>query len=157
MNTNIRFIPLDSQLFAPLFSKDKSELEKIGAYMFYADECPCYPCRVSLKDAEIGEQVLALTYEHHSAQSPYRSSGPIFVRADAKTANLSVNEVPTMLNHRVLSIRGYNSRGLMIAADTSPGTEIVDIVNQQFADTNVDYIHIHNAGPGCFNCSVKRA
>ena len=37
-----------------------------------ADRKPGFPCRVSLVDAEIGESVLLVNYEHLPAASPYR-------------------------------------------------------------------------------------
>ena len=62
------------------------ELTDQGAYLFESDEYPCYPCRVSLIDAKLGEIVLAVSHEHHGENSAYRASGPIFVRQDADTA-----------------------------------------------------------------------
>ena len=158
MNTNFKVVPLKSIAFLSYFNMTESELKKHDAYIFEADECPCYPCRVSLQDAEIGERVLALAYEHHSAvNSPYRSSGPIFVREGAVMARAQINEVPKMLLHRMLSVRGYNIQGNMIEADTVRGAEITSVLNSQLSNKDVSYIHIHNSGPGCFNCAVERA
>jgi len=90
MNTELNVIALDHNLFTKYFDMTSDELESRGGYLFVADETQCYPCRVSLQDAEIGETVLAINHEHHSVQSPYRSTGPIFVRKGAKTAELGV-------------------------------------------------------------------
>lgn len=157
MNVDFQIVPLASKMFSPYFRMSAEELRSIGAYTFQSDEDPCYPCRVSLKDAQIGETVLALEYEHHAVKSPYRSSGPIFVRENADEAKLKTNEIPDMLNHRLLSVRSYNVDGLMVAADTTRGSDLRNILNQQFEIEVVKYIHIHNASPGCFNCTVKRA
>jgi len=156
MSNNFRFKALDKDYFSKYFEMTASELQKIGAYIFQSDECPCYPCRVSLQDAPVGESVLALSFEHQSVDSPYRSAGPIFVRAKAETFEPKINEVPEMLRHRLLSIRGYSKKHLMIEADTILGQEIEGTLLQQFDNNQVQYIHIHNAGPGCFNCSVAR-
>lgn len=134
-----------------------SKLNSFGAYIFESDECPCYPCRVSLIDAKVGERVLAINHEHLAVNTPYKSAGPIFVRKDANVANLSVNEVPQMLRHRMLSVRGYNNDNLMIKANTVIGEELENILTEQFTDKTVNLVQIHNAGPGCFNCSVVRA
>ncbi|MBT8383871.1 MAG: DUF1203 domain-containing protein, partial [Ignavibacteria bacterium] len=31
------------------------------------------------------------------------------------------------------------------------------IIKHLFANVNVNYLHIHNAKPGCYNCCVFRA
>lgn len=157
MNTELNITALDHNLFTKYFDMSKAELESIGAYLFVADKNPCYPCRVSLQDAEVGETVLAIPYEHHPVRSPYRSTGPIFIRKGVKTAKLGVNEIPKMLRHRLLSIRGYNSASLMVEGDAAAGEELESVLEKQFENTDVKYIHIHNAGPGCFNCEVKKA
>jgi hypothetical protein len=77
------------------------------------DEFPGFPCRVSLQDAEIGEEVILLPYQHHKTNSPYQANGPIFVRKIAKTAILETNEIPKMFNHRLLSLRGFDKNGIM--------------------------------------------
>jgi len=156
MRSNLRFKALDHKLFTRYFAMSAEELRSFGAYLFVADKTPCYPCRVSLQDAEVGETVLAIPYEHHPAEGPYRSSGPIFIRKDAKTANLGVNEIPKMLRHRLLSVRGYSSDSLMVEGDAVSGDELEAVLDKQFQKGAVEYIHVHNAGPGCFNCEVTR-
>ncbi len=157
MNIDFQIEALEKQKFSKYFKMTGSELGKIGAYLFSADQNPYYPCRVSLSDAAPGESVLALSYEHHPKASPYRSSGPIFVRENAESAGLQPNEIPEMFRHRLLSIRGYSSQNIMIEADVIAGTALENAMNQQFLNSEVDYLHIHNAGPGCFNCVVRKA
>ena len=157
MGPDLSIEGLDFNLFSKYFSMSDTDLEAAGAYLFVADKKSCYPCRVSLQDAEIGDTVLAIHYEHHPAQGPYRSGGPIFIRKDAKTAKLGPNEIPKMLRPRLLSIRGYSSKALMLEGDTVAGEEIESVLENQFRNSAVDYIHIHNAGAGCFNCEVKKA
>jgi hypothetical protein len=120
------------------------------------DSEPGFPCRVSLTDARVGERVLALTFEHHAVDSPYRSSGPIFVREHASTVEPAKNEIPTMLRHRLLSIRAYDSAHMMIDAQVNQGDELERVIENQFKNSAVEYIHIHNANPGCFDCAVYR-
>lgn len=83
---NFRIKALDDREFSPLFNLDIEELKKIGAVKIIVDEYPGFPCRVSLEDAEIGEEVILLPYQHHKTNSPYQSSGPIFIRKNAKKA-----------------------------------------------------------------------
>ncbi len=157
MGVDFKFNALKYEAFAKYFELSNSELNLAGAYMFTADESPCYPCRVSLDDAKVGETVLAISYEHHPVAGPYRSAGPIFIRKNAEATTLGKNIIPSMLTHRTLSVRGYNSSSLMIEADTVSGVNLEAILVSQLLNESVEYIHIHNAGPGCFNCAVTRA
>lgn len=154
---NFRIKSLDEKEFSHLFKLDHLQLAKLGAMRMTVDEFPGFPCRVSLEDAEIGEEVILLNYQHHKTNSPYQASGPIFVRKIAKTKNCDVNEIPTMLNHRLLSVRGYDSDGLMKVATVIEGQQLKEQIVKIFENEEVSYIHIHNAKPGCFNCSVERA
>jgi len=157
MKQEIIVSALDHNQFTKYFTMSASELQAYSAHLFVADKNPCYPCRVSLQDAEVGETVLAILYEHHSVKGPYRSSGPIFVRKNAKTTSLGVNEIPGMLRHRLLSVRGYSSKSQMVEGEVGTGDELESVLQKQFQNSSVEYVHIHNAGPGCFNCEVKKA
>ena len=143
--------------FNPLFTLSDDELRTIGARRMVADKKPGYPCRVSLVDAEPGEEVLLVPFTHHDVVSPYRASGPIFVRVKAQTVKLRVDEIPTMLRSRLLSIRGYDAAAMMVATDVVNGTELEEHIWRLFSDKQVEYIHVHNARPGCYNCRVERA
>jgi len=154
---NFQLHGLDESVFSRYFEMTAAELVSHDAYLFEADQCPCYPCRVSLTDALVGETVLALSYKHHDAEGPYHSSGPIFVRKNAVAATLKMNEIPGMLKHRQLSLRGYSAKSLMIEADIVSGKDLQSALASQFENSCVKYLHIHNAGAGCFNCSVTRS
>jgi hypothetical protein len=141
----------------PWLKLDDMELAKRDARWMVADAAPGYPCRVSLTDAEVGERVLLFPYAHHDIASPYKGAGPIFVRERAKTATFAVNEVPTMLRHRQLSFRGYDQSGMMLATQVSQGDAFEEVIEGMLKSREIAYIHVHNAGPGCFNCEVRRA
>lgn len=117
---------------------------------------PGYPCRVSLKEAEIGERILVVTYKYHDVDSPYQASGPIFIRENAETAKLKTNEIPEVLAERLLSVRAYNLDNEMIDAETVQGLELGKIIRKQFSNNEVEYLQVHNASPGCFSCNVFR-
>ena len=157
MNNSFQFVPVPHEQFAPLFALSEAELNARGVRRMTVDAKPGFPCRVSLADAEIGETVLLLPYVHHDVSSPYRASGPIFIRAVAETARLAANEVPEMLRSRLLSIRAYDESATMIAAEVVPGNELEDAIGRMFSNQQASYLHIHNARPGCFNCRVVRA
>lgn len=154
---NFRIKALDDREFVALFNLGNSELEKIGAVKMIVDEFPGFPCRVSLEDAEIGEEVILLPYQHHKTNSPYQSSGPIFVRKIAKSSIYEINEIPKMFNHRLLSLRGYDKNAIMKDASVVEGNSLKAQIFKIFENEDIHYIHIHNAKPGCYNCLVERA
>jgi hypothetical protein len=157
MNMDFKFLALSEHGFESFFSMSDSELAEHGALWIEVDSSPGYPCRISLEDAKVGERVLAMSFAHHDVKSPYNSSGPIFVRENAKRASLEINQVPVMLRHRQLSIRGYTSDAMMIGADVVDGEQLESHLHRLFQNPSIEYIHVHNAKPGCFNCTVVRA
>jgi Protein of unknown function (DUF1203) len=157
MSTDFQVKAIPIERFMTLLSGTKQECEKHGARRIVANSKPGYPCRVSLVDAEEGEEVLLLPFTHHDVSSPYRAVGPIFVRVGAKTASPEVNEIPLMLQIRLLSIRAYDLEATMIHAEVVEGRELENHIRRWFEDDRVDYLHVHNARPGCYNCSIVRA
>ena len=154
---NFRIKALDDREFLALFNLGNSELEKFGAVKMIVAEFPGFPCIVSLEDAEIGEEVILLPYQHHKTNSPYQSSGPIFVRKIAKSSIYEINEIPKMFNHRLLSLRGYDKNAIMKDASVIEGNNLKAQIFKIFENDDIQYIHIHNAKPGCYNCLVERA
>jgi len=157
MHSPFRLVALPSERFAPLLELGEAELRARGVRRMRAETKPCCPCRVSLADAEPGEEVLLVPFTHHDVASPYRASGPIFVRVDAATARPEVNEVPPMLRSRLLSIRAYDAEAMMVASEVAEGRDLEDHIERAFSDPRVEYLHLHNARPGCYNCRVDRA
>ena len=112
-----RFLGLSAKPFAPLLALSDHELEMRGMRRMIANEKPGFPCRVSLEDAEPGERLILLPFEHQPAHSPYRAAGPIFVREAAHTTFDRSGELPPVLLGRMLSVRAYDPDGLMVDAE----------------------------------------
>jgi len=159
MSPTVRFqisaLPLDA--FAPFFELSDAELVARGMRRMTAESKPGYPCRVSLVDAEVGERVILLPYPHLPGPGPYAASGPVFAREAARPAQLGVNEVPESVRRRLLSVRGYDREGMMVASDVTEGAALEASVSRLFSDGRVDYLHLHNARAGCYSCRVDRA
>ncbi|MGH8140377.1 MAG: DUF1203 domain-containing protein [Steroidobacteraceae bacterium] len=143
--------------FAPLFGLSDAELAAHAAVRHVADTSPGFPCRVSLRDAEAGETLLLLNYEHLSVATPYRSRYAIYVREQADEAHLAIDEVPQVLRRRLLSLRAFNSAGMLQDADVIDGSAIEPVIGRMLDRRDVEYLHVHNAKPGCFAARVDRA
>lgn len=156
MKVDFRIRALPMEPFTHLFRLNDEALKTVGVKRMIVDEKPGFPCRVSLEDAEIGEEVLLISFEHHQTNSPYRATGPIFVRQGAVQAFPQINEIPEMLKHRFLSVRAYDDQGNMRNAITADGKSLQNKINLLFKDQKVAYLQVHNANPGCFNCQIER-
>ena len=83
---NYQLLGLEPRLFESLFDLDEPALASRGMRRVRVDAPVGYPCRISLEDAPIGEEVLLLPFTHQDSRSPYRASGPIFVRCGQRAA-----------------------------------------------------------------------
>ena len=155
MSFQITGLPLSQ--FAPLFSLTDEELAARDAIRVVSDGKSGYPCRVSLQDAEKGESLILVNYEHLPVASPYRSRHAIYVRQAATDAALDVNEVPALFRSRLLSLRAFDSKGMMNDAEVVPGTAIERVIDAMFANSATEYVHVHYAKPGCFAARIDRA
>ncbi len=146
---------LDAAAFTPLFSLNDGELEAIGARRVHADEPDAYPCRVSLRRAAIGEELLLVNHVHqpHPA-SPYRASGPIFVSRSA--AGLYRDELPPILRDRLLSLRAYDGEALIVDAEVGEGAQVLGLIERFLADPRVAHVDAHFARRGCFGARIER-
>ncbi len=152
-----RLSPLPREAFAGLFQLDDAALASHNAVRVTAGETPGYPCRVSLREAEVGEKLLLLRFTHHDVASPYAGSGPVYVREKALAARPAVGEIPEVVRSRLLSVRGYDTAGMMLHGEVIEGSVVEQAIARQFADAAVAYIYLHNAKRGCYSCRVDRA
>jgi Protein of unknown function (DUF1203) len=157
MNHSFQLVGIDPAPFAALFELSDEALGAHRAKRYVATEQPGFPCRVSLEDAKVGEELLLLPYLHQPAHSPYQASGPIFVRLGATLKRLPVGEISAYVSSRLLSVRAYDAADMMLAASVCNGEVLVEEINRMFGDGAVTYLHLHNAKRGCFFCRVERA
>jgi hypothetical protein len=140
----------------PLVGLSDAALHAHNARRVIADKRHAYPDRIELRDAEPGEALLLLSYEHQPARSPYRSSHAIFVLEHASRRYDRVDEIPALLQRRVISARAFDAQGMIVDAALCPGSELEPVIQQLFALENTAYLHLHYAKHGCFACRVDR-
>jgi hypothetical protein len=155
--SSFQLVGLSPAPFEPLFRLSDEQLAARDVHRVIAQSKPGYPCRVSLVDAEVGEELLLLPYEHQPAHSPYKASGPIYVRRGAQQRISPVGEIPEYVSLRLISLRAYDKAHMIVAANVCEGREIAAEIDHLFVDPDVRYIHLHNAKRGCFSCLVQRA
>jgi hypothetical protein len=144
--------------FASFIALPEDQLPEHNARRVVADRAPGFPCRVSLIDALPGERVLLVNYEHLPVTSPYRSRHAIYVRECARDACLGLDEVPQVMQHRLLSVRAFTAEGMMVDADVAEGRQqLVPLIEKLLSPADVAYLHVHNARAGCYAGRVDRA
>jgi hypothetical protein len=146
---------LEPSTFAGLRGATDEQLQAAGARRVVADARPGYPCRVALEDAWIGETLILLPYAHHQADSPYRASGPVFVRETALTATRRHNELPESLQTRLLSIRAYDKAGEMVDAEVIEGRDADPVVRTLLGREDIAFLHAHYARRGCYAALIE--
>ena len=154
---DFRLVGLAPAQFAPLFGMTDEQLAERSIRRVTADRKPGFPCRISLVDAEIGEELLLLPYLHQPGDSPYQASGPIFIRNGARQRIADRSEVPAYVSGRLISARGYDERDFIVDADVCEGADVAGTIRRMLENPEVSYIHLHNAKRGCFSCRVERA
>ena len=155
MSFRIKALPFAP--FAPLFELADRDLAARGILRRIADTSPGFPCRVSLRDADVGETVLLLNHEHLPAPGPYRSRHAIYVREAAVECTPGINEIPPAFRIRLLSVRAFDAEAMMLNADVVDGANVELAIDLCFEDRRVVYLHLHHARPGCFAARVDRA
>jgi hypothetical protein len=148
---------LSAEAFRPLFGLSDALLASQGVVRHTIETHPAAPCRITLDDAEIGETVLLLNYEHQGADTPYRSRHAIFVREAAQDAMTYRDELPPALARRLLSVRAFDADHMMIEADVVEGEEAKPLIEQFLANPRAAYLHAHYARRGCFAARIDRA
>ena len=157
MSSNFQIVGVDHVPFQGLFDLTNEQLAQRAMKRCLADEHPGFPCRISLEDAQVGEELLLLSYAHQPANTPYRASGPIFIRRGVEQRKLSLGEVPSYVTKRLMSVRAYDSMDNIVEASVCEGIAVDDELTNYFRRSDVAYIHLHNAKRGCFSCRVNRA
>jgi hypothetical protein len=155
MSFRIKGLPASE--FAHLAGASEAALHEISAVRVRIDAPHSAPDRISLRDAEPGETVLLLNYEHQGAATPYRSRHAIYVIEGEQRTFDAVDVVPDAMRRRVLSLRAFDARGMMVDADIADGREVEPLIERLLSDARTAYVHAHYAKRGCFAARIERA
>src|SRR5215213_5152173 len=127
---------LDPEPYKPLFGLPDEELAKRGIVRMTVDSVT-FPCRVSLTDRAIGETVLLINHVSHDVANPYRARHAIFVAEADQEPGEFVDRTPPVFETRVLSLRGFDAKGMMTEAILTQPGEADAGIRRLFANPNV--------------------
>jgi len=153
---SFQIVGLSPAPFEPFFAPSAHALAARGIRRVRAAAGTGYPCRVSLADADTGDELLLLPFEHQPANSPYRASGPIYVKIGARQRTMAAGEIPESVRRRQISLRAYDGDDLIVNAEVCEGESVGAEIERLLGDPLVRYLHLHNAKRGCYSCLVRR-
>jgi hypothetical protein len=142
--------------FAHLSALPDAVLAERGVVRMSATSERGFPCRVSLDHAAPGESVLLLNHVSHDAPTPYRTAYAIYVREQAREAASFVDRLPPVLEGRILSLRAFDSAGMLREAVLAEPGDAETRIAQLLGDPEVASIHAHIATFGCFLARIER-
>ncbi len=146
---------LSPDQFAPLFALSDAELAERGARRVVADADRGLPCRISLRDADQGDQLILLHHTSHDVATPYRSAYAVYVREGVQPAEY-IDATPPVFEGRPLAFRGFDAEGMLRDARLAGPGEAEAKILDLFANPEIAYIDAHNAAHGCFAARVVR-
>jgi hypothetical protein len=151
-----RITGLDPAPFAALFALDDAGLARRNARRVTAAASRGYPCRVSLRDAAAGDELILVNHTSHDVATPYRSAYAIYVRREADASAEYVDRTPPVFEGRSLGLRGFTADGMLSDARLALAGEADTAIRSLFADPTIAYIDAHNAAHGCFSARIER-
>jgi hypothetical protein len=146
---------LAPEAFESLFSMTDGELAERQAMRVVADSPSGYPCRISLRDATPGEELVLLNHVSNDVPTPFRTAYAIYVRKDAQPASF-IDEAPDYLARRTLSLRGFDEAGMLRQGMIAQPGEADAQIRALFERADIATIHAHNAAHGCFLARIER-
>ncbi len=153
MTYTIKGLPRDR--FAELFALNDAALAERGARRVVADD-DSFPCRVSLRNARVGERLILLNHVSNDVRGPYRATHAILVRENAEEIEPLVDRIPPVFARRALSLRGFDPSGDLVASRVSAPEGHDRAIRELLSDPRIDHIDAHNAGHGCFSARIER-
>lgn len=151
-----RISGLSPEPFRHLFGLDAAALRAHRAIRIVVDAPHGFPERIELRDAAPGETVLLVNHTHQPADTPYRASHAVFVREGAQRACVLHDRVPEVLRRRMIALRGFDARHMLVDANLAAGEAIVPLIERLFEDPRIAYLQAHYAKFGCYAARVDR-
>jgi len=142
--------------FEALFELTDQQLTAHRAVRVFAEDAAGFPERISLTNAQPGDELLLVNFEHQDAESPYRSSHAVYVGKSAAPADLAPNTLAPYFESRAISLRAFNIKGMIVGADLITDEGAAPAIEALLANEETAYIHAHFAKFGCFAARIER-
>ncbi|WP_417621884.1 DUF1203 domain-containing protein [Parasphingorhabdus sp.] len=147
---------LSPAIAKPFAGASEAQLSALGAIRITATSKPGFPCRISLEDANVGDELILFHHISHNVDSPYRSAYAIFARTGLSEAAQYTDIVPPVFQGRSLGMRAFGRDALLKTASLAAPGYADGAIRALFELDEVGYIDVHNAAHGCFVARVER-
>lgn len=147
---------LSAKPFCHLYGLSDQDLAAHGVQRMIADACPGFPDRIEMREAKPGERLLLLNHVSLPQNTPYRASHAIFVLEGAEECYRGRNEIPEVMQTRMLSLRAFDKQGMMVDAELAQGNALKGAIKRLFENDQTACIHAHNATRGCYAGRIER-
>ena len=114
------------------------------------------PCRVCLRTFQEGrEERILFTHQPFREKNALPAPGPVFIHRQP-CSRYDALEFAEELRQLPLALDGHGEGGTLVSRERVGDQPIDDVLQRQFMDPRVEYIHVRNADAGCFIARVDR-
>jgi hypothetical protein len=156
MSLVTRFVAVPPSIAERIRRERRDEWGNVDLTPIRVDAERSAPCRICLRDALPGEEVLLFSYSPFAVAAPYRTVGPVFIHSHACTPHVASASVPPVLRARLLALRAHDASQAMIGHELVEGDGVEAAAVSMLADSRTRAIHVHFARAGCYACTVRR-
>jgi hypothetical protein len=149
-------MPTQTYRLRPIDPAAADALRVLGGPVHIATEHPGSPCRQCLRDAEVGDQLLLVSHDPFTLDTPFRSASPIFLHREPCVPPEDSHQLPAQLTERQLSVRSFDPEEIMIDATVIDGDHLQATIERFFRAQQSHSIHVHNATRGCWAVTIER-
>lgn len=104
----------------------------------------------------MGEELVLVSYDPFTSTSPYRSASPIYLHK-IPCGQPQLNEISEQQLRRQLSVRAYDGAEMMLEAKVIDGHDLESVALRLLESSDVAFLHVHNASPGCWALRIERS
>lgn len=116
-----------------------------------------HQCRSCLALTEPWEPYLLLSHRPFDSAHPYAETGPVFLHERVCTPYATPEAYPAEMPRTFVVLRAYDEHDAIADATLVGKREIEGALEELLAKPGIAYVHVRNAGYGCFICRVDRA
>jgi hypothetical protein len=119
-----------------------------------ADSAPCRHC-LRLITPGVDSRVL-FTYDRFAGVESLPLPGPVFIHAEACELYPETAGFPEELRASPRTLEGYARGRRLLAQKYVTDGKMERVIEEIFARSNVDYIHVNSTTAGCYTFRVER-
>ncbi|MGE5414282.1 MAG: DUF1203 domain-containing protein [Syntrophomonadaceae bacterium] len=116
------------------------------------------PCRLCLRDFEIGEERrLLFTLDPFHGLEEFPMPGPVFIHEEECDRHPEHGGFPRDLLGHDLMLAAYGRGRLHLGEERVTGEAIEEALARLLGRPEVDYVHVRDTAAGCYDCRIERA